>query len=184
MRPRRKEMALLGQVTGREGARLRSPRNSSRRSSRHRRSGRDISLVQRLIDALAAGSDLRLTLVDAPTGYGKTMLVAAWCAEVATRERRVISWLSLAATEDDPALLTRYLIGALRRAAGSLGERAEAMLQVPGASPTAWMRSLVNDLAVVQAEITLVLDDYHAVTEPACHALVQFLLDHAPNRCT
>jgi LuxR family maltose regulon positive regulatory protein len=135
---------------------------------------------QRLIDALAAGSDLRLTLVDAPTGYGKTMLVAAWCAELAVREQRLIAWLSLAATEDDPALLTRYLIGALRRAGAAIGERAEAMLQVPGASPTAWMRSLVNDLAVVPAQITLVLDDYHVLSEPACHALVQFLLDYAP----
>jgi len=135
---------------------------------------------QRLMEALAAGSGRRLTLINAPTGYGKTMLVAAWCAEVAARERRVVAWLSLAVTEDDPALLTRYLIGALRRAGGAIGERAEAMLQVPGASPTAWMPSLVNDLAVVHAQITLVLDDYHAVTEPACHALVQFLLDHAP----
>ena len=86
----------------------------------------------------------------------------------------------LAATENDPALFTRYLISALRRAGDLIGERAEAMLQIPGANPTAWMRSLVNDLAVVQAPITLVLDDYHVVTEPACHALVQFILDHAP----
>ena len=108
------------------------------------------------------------------------MLVAAWCAEVAARDQRVIAWLSLAATENDPALLTRYLIGALRRADRAIGERAETMLAVPGANPTAWMRSLVNDLAAVQAHTTLVLDDYHVVTEPACHALVQFLLDHAP----
>jgi len=38
---------------------------------------------QRLVDALRAGRDRRLTVVDAPTGYGKTMLVAAWCAEIA-----------------------------------------------------------------------------------------------------
>jgi len=44
---------------------------------------------QRLIDALTAGSELRVTLVDAPTGYGKTMLVAAWCAELVQRGERV-----------------------------------------------------------------------------------------------
>ena len=135
---------------------------------------------QRLLDAITAGCDLRVTLVDAPTGYGKTMLVAAWCAEVADRGERVVSWLSLAPTENDPALLTRYLIGALRRADAAIGERAETMLQVPGASPIAWMHSLVNDLAAVESEITLVLDDYEVIHEPACHALVQFLLDHAP----
>lgn len=136
---------------------------------------------KRLIDALAAGRDRRLTLVDAPTGYGKTMLVAAWCAELAERTGFGIAWLSLATTENDPALLTRYLIGALRRSGLAIGGEAETMLHVPGASPMAWMRSLVNDLAAVDTKTTLVLDDYHLIAEPACHALVQFLLDHAPD---
>ena len=136
---------------------------------------------QRLIDALTAASKLRLTLVDAPTGYGKTMLVAAWCAQTAQLQDRVIAWLSLATTENDPALLTRYLIGALRRAGGAaIGERAETMLQIPGASSTAWMHALVNDLAAVDTPTTLVLDDYQVVSSPPCHAIVQFLLDHAP----
>lgn len=134
----------------------------------------------RLMDALSAGHGLRLTLVAAPTGYGKTMLLAAWCAELAARQSRVISWVSLAPTENDPALMTRYLIAALRRAAPEIGTTAETMLQVPGASPAAWMRSLVNDLAAAAAEMTLVLDDYHVITEPACHGLLQFLIDHAP----
>jgi LuxR family maltose regulon positive regulatory protein len=132
---------------------------------------------RRLMDAMTAGSSLRLTLVSAPTGYGKTMLVAAWCAELGQRR---IAWLSLAATENDPALLTRYLIGALSRAVGSIGRAAETMLQVPGASPVAWMGSLVNDLVAAAADITLVLDDYHLVTDPACQAVLQFLIDHAP----
>jgi LuxR family transcriptional regulator, maltose regulon positive regulatory protein len=136
---------------------------------------------KRLIDALAAGRDARLTLVDAPTGYGKTMLVAAWFAELAEQNERGVAWLSLAATENDPALFTRYLIGALRHSGLELGGDAETMLQVPGASPLAWMHTLVNDLATAEAQTTLALDDYHLITEPACHALVQFLLDHAPD---
>jgi LuxR family maltose regulon positive regulatory protein len=135
---------------------------------------------KRLIDALAAGRDRHLTLVDAPTGYGKTMLVAAWCAELAERDQGGIAWLSLAASENDPALLTRYLIGALRHAGLEIGGEAETMLRVPGASPMAWMHSLVNDLAAVDARTTLVLDDYQLIAEPACHALVQVLLDEAP----
>ena len=135
---------------------------------------------QRLLDALASGRDRRLTLVAAPTGYGKTMLVAAWCAELAQLDERVISWLTLSPAENDPAALTRYLIGALLPAGAGIGERAESMLGVPGASPIAWMRSLVNDLATTEAEITLVLDGYEMLTEPACHELLQVLLDHAP----
>jgi LuxR family transcriptional regulator, maltose regulon positive regulatory protein len=135
----------------------------------------------RLIEALVAARDRRVTLVDAPTGYGKTMLLAAWCAELSERRDRVIAWLALGASENDPALFTRYLIGALRRAGTEIGRHAETMLQVPGASPLAWMRSLVNDLAGVDAGTTLVLDDYQVITEPVCQSLVQFLLDHAPD---
>ncbi len=82
---------------------------------------------------------------------------------------------------EHPALLTRYLIGALRRAGLQVGGDAETMLQVPGASSMAWTRSLVNDLATVDAQTTLVLDDYHVIAEPACHELIQFLVDHAPS---
>src|SRR5690349_11775209 len=74
----------------------------------------------RLLDALTTGHQQRLTLVGAPTGYGKTMLVAAWCEQRAQRGDRAIAWLSLDATENDPALLTRYLIGALRRSGAEL----------------------------------------------------------------
>jgi LuxR family transcriptional regulator, maltose regulon positive regulatory protein len=135
---------------------------------------------QRLMDVLTSGRELRMTLVAAPTGYGKTTLVAAWCSELAEHEDREVAWLSLSATENDPVLLTRYLIAAMRGAGASIGDSPETMLQVPGASPTAWMRSLVNDLATGSSEMTLVLDDYHVVTEPACNVILQFLIDHAP----
>jgi LuxR family transcriptional regulator, maltose regulon positive regulatory protein len=135
---------------------------------------------QRLMDALSVGNERRLTLVDAPTGYGKTMLVAAWCAQRADAGARTVSWLSLSPADNDPMLFARYLIGALQ-GVGSVRELPEPMLDAPEATPTAWMRSLVNELADASEEITLVLDDYHVVTEPACHALVQFLLDRGPS---
>lgn len=132
----------------------------------------------RLIEALDAGSGVGVTLVGAPTGYGKTLLVAAWCADLVERGAQPAAWLSLAATENDPGLLMRYLIGALRHAGVAVGERASLMVQVPGANPFAWMHSVLNDLAALRQAPTLVLDDYHVITEPVCHELMQLLLDH------
>ena len=134
----------------------------------------------RLIDALDAGAARRLTLVDAPTGYGKTMLVVAWCADRVSRGLSSCAWLSLAAAENDPAVLIRSLIEALRRAGIAVSERVEMMVRVPGASPEAWISSLIDDLASLEAPITLVLDDLHLLVDPACHALLQSLIDHAP----
>ncbi|MCA1699486.1 MAG: LuxR C-terminal-related transcriptional regulator [Actinobacteria bacterium] len=132
----------------------------------------------RLIDALDAGASCAVTVVCAPAGYGKTLLVAAWCADRAKRGAAPVAWLSLATTENDPGLLLRYLIGALRRADVEVGERAAMMVQVPGASPLACMHSLLNDLAALPQRPTLVLDDYHVITEPVCHELMAMLVDH------
>src|SRR5271166_3880917 len=134
----------------------------------------------RLFDALTAARDRRVTLVAAPTGYGKTMLLAAWCAEASARGGGASAWLSLDETDNDPARLMRGLIGALRRIGPDIGQHAEAMLPTPGASPMALMRSLVNDLAAAELDALLVCDDFHLITAPACHAIVEFLLDYAP----
>jgi len=132
----------------------------------------------RLIDALDASGGVGVTVVGAPTGYGKTLLVAAWCADVVQRGAQAAAWLSLAATENDPGLLMRYLIGALRHAGLQVGERAAVMVRVAGASPFACMRSLLNDLAGLPERATLVLDDYHVITEVVCHELIGLLVDH------
>jgi LuxR family transcriptional regulator, maltose regulon positive regulatory protein len=134
----------------------------------------------RLMGALSAGEGLRLTLVDAPTGYGKTMLVAAWCADRVSRGLSSCAWLSLAGAENDPGVLIRSLIGALRQAGAAVGERVEMMVRLPGANPDAWVSALIDDLASLATPITLVLDDLHLLVDPACHGLLQSLIDHAP----
>ncbi len=108
------------------------------------------------------------------------MLLAAWCAD----QRHAVAWLSLAVTENDPALFTRYVIGALQSAGLDVGARAEALSRVPGANPIVLVHSLINDLALLGEPITLVLDDFHLIDEPLCHAALQALIDDAPASLT
>jgi LuxR family maltose regulon positive regulatory protein len=59
------------------------------------------------LDADAAAS----TLVAALAGYGKTTAVRAWCAA-----RKVpVAWVTLDASDNDPARLWRYVITAVRQ---------------------------------------------------------------------
>ena len=157
-----------------------SPRSATRtwwrRSSPCPPRGPGGSIARTLLATLTAARSARVTLVSAPTGYGKTMLLAAWCAE----RRDAVAWLSLGATENDPALFTRYVIGAFRSAGLDVGARAEKLLQVPGHGAVVPMRSLVNDLALGAMPATLVLDDYQLIDEPLCHAALQALIDPAP----
>jgi LuxR family transcriptional regulator, maltose regulon positive regulatory protein len=57
------------------------------------------------------------------------------------------------------------------------------MLQSPQPPPlTAVLTLLINALAALPAPVALVLDDYHAITAPAIHESLAFLLEHQPSQ--
>ena len=55
------------------------------------------TLIARLDAGLRLGH--RLAVVSAPAGYGKTTTLSAWASRVGVP----VAWLSLEATDDDPA---------------------------------------------------------------------------------
>jgi LuxR family maltose regulon positive regulatory protein len=132
---------------------------------------------ERLLAALRSGSARRLTLLAAPPGFGKTTLLSAWAA----REERV-AWLWLDADDNDAARLVAYLIEALQTVQPGIGSRARVALRGPGAGLTeVILPLLVNDLAAPDTTpITLVLDDYHVITNRAVHAALGYLLERVP----
>ena len=65
------------------------------------------ALLERLLTVPAA----RLVCVAAPSGYGKTTLLAQW----AERRRGRRAWVSLDRHDTDPVVLLRYLAVALDR---------------------------------------------------------------------
>jgi LuxR family transcriptional regulator, maltose regulon positive regulatory protein len=133
----------------------------------------------RLLDRLDRGLESPLTLVSAPAGFGKTTALAEWLGAVPA-EGRSVAWLSLDERDDDPALFWTYLIAALQTAAGGVGRPALALLQSPQASTDAVLATLVNDLAAVEDDVVLVLDDYHLVEAREVHAGMTFLVEHLP----
>jgi len=55
------------------------------------------------------------------------------------------------------------------------------MLETPLVHPHTIVSMLINDLADVDNEVFLFLDDYHLVTDPAIRRAVSFLLRHVPS---
>jgi LuxR family maltose regulon positive regulatory protein len=122
---------------------------------------------------------VRLVLVSAPAGFGKTTLLASWCHALAEQGAGAVAWLTLEASENDPARFLAYLAAALapilQPAAG------DTRAQLPrGGSADEVLTSLLNGLASCGGPCIVVLDDYHVITAPAVHAAVAFLLDHIP----
>jgi LuxR family transcriptional regulator, maltose regulon positive regulatory protein len=133
-----------------------------------------------LLAALSAGAGKKLTLVRAPAGFGKTTLLASWCA--AERPRRPAGWVHLDQGDNDPLCLLTYMVEALHRIDPAVGRHSLAALRAPGVSLLdAVLPLLLNELAALTRPAILVLDDYHMVESQECHLSISFLVEHLPS---
>jgi LuxR family maltose regulon positive regulatory protein len=127
---------------------------------------------------LQAGLDAKLCLVDAPAGSGKTTLLAQWCATAGAGR---VAWVSLDEGDNDPTRFWVYVVEALRTVEPDVGTAALEALQRPSTDlHRVVLPSLLNDLQAAGSQLVLVLDDYHLITNPACHQALGFFLDHLP----
>jgi LuxR family maltose regulon positive regulatory protein len=133
-----------------------------------------------LIARLREGAGARLTLVDAPPGWGKTTLLVSW--KEAPEEGRPFTWVTLDSYDNDPVRFWTYMVEALRTAAPGLGVEALSWLRVPGADiADDVLAPLLNDLAALETPLVLVLDDYHHITNAEIHGGLAYLLAHLPS---
>jgi LuxR family maltose regulon positive regulatory protein len=131
-----------------------------------------------LVERLQQGLARPLTLVSAPAGFGKTTLLALWCAE----SSMPVAWLSLEPEDNDPSRFLSYLVAALQTLDAQVGTIALAMLRTPQPpSPEEVLAVLTNDLLERGGEdFTLVLDDYHTINADPIQRGMTFLLRHLP----
>ncbi len=130
----------------------------------------------RLVERLQHGLTRKLTLISAPAGYGKTMLLAEWIPQ----STRCVCWLSLDETDNDLARFLTYFIAALQQLAPDFGQTLLGALQAPQLPVLeSLITTLVNEIIPLD-DFALVLDDYHLLHQPAIHAAVALLLQHLP----
>lgn len=145
-------------------------------------------LIDRLNEGLGHGAEgfaARLTLVSAPAGFGKTTLVIAWLAQLATVEAGAVgsevAWLSLDEGDNDVVRFLLYLIAALQTVAPAVGQAAKGVLLSPQPPPPERaLTILLNDVSECGAPLVLVLDDYHVITNMTVHRALIYLLEHMP----
>jgi LuxR family transcriptional regulator, maltose regulon positive regulatory protein len=135
----------------------------------------------RLGGRIEEGTVRKLTLVSAPAGFGKTTLLSVWASELSSG--RSVAWLSLDAADNDPARFWRYFVTAVDQLQPGSGETALALLGSPQAPPIeAVLTTLLNELADLEADAVLVLDDYHLIESRKIHEALAFFIEHLPAR--
>jgi LuxR family transcriptional regulator, maltose regulon positive regulatory protein len=132
----------------------------------------------RLVERLRAGPGVKLTVVAAPAGCGKTTLLGTW--RELEQTVRPVAWVSLDDGDNDPVVLWSYVLAALRSAVPTLSvstspERVGASRIVDVVLP-----ELINELTAV-GEVALVLDDFHRLSSGAARDSIAWFIDHAPS---
>src|SRR3954451_4731358 len=112
---------------------------------------------ERLVERLVLERPRRLTLVDAPPGWGKTTLLAEWFVD--PRETRRLAWYTVDRSDNDAVRFWTYVIAALRSAVPGIGSMSDASLGVSGTSARdVVLPQLINDLTSADEEVVLVLE--------------------------
>ncbi len=137
-------------------------------------------LLQRLDQVL----HVKLALLSAPAGFGKTALLSEWIAEC----EAPVAWLALDRDDNDPARFWSYVVAALRTIPELGGRDLGGPVLASLASPTfkalePLLAELINELSqAIHQDILLVLDDLHVISQPRIHETLSYLLDHMPRQ--
>jgi LuxR family maltose regulon positive regulatory protein len=139
-----------------------------------------VGLIPRagLLSLLQTALQVKLCLLSAPAGFGKTTLLGQW--SMAAGGGRV-AWVSMDEGDNDPTRLWVSVVMALRTVAPGVGAAALEALRRPSVDlDRVLLAGLLNELRAVGAPLVLVLDDYHLITEGSCHQTLGLFLDHLP----
>ena len=123
------------------------------------------------------GEAARVTVVSAPPGSGKTVLLRSWIGAAGLAERA--AWVTVGSDEGDPQGFWLSVLGALRRTVpGSALVR--ALTAAPDLDGWAIVERLLTDLAPLQERIWLVIDDVHELGPDQVLRQLELLVMRAP----
>lgn len=133
----------------------------------------------RLGELLAVGMRRPVTLVAAPAGWGKTVLLSWWSRTIAAAGR--VAWLSIE-PGDEGRHFWSYLHAALSSTDLARQGHREALPPPETLPHELFLARLADALARAPDSVVLVLDDLHHVRDGAVVGGLEFLLRHAGGR--
>jgi len=122
------------------------------------------------LDAVAGRAPV--IVLAAPAGYGKTTALRQWAAAGG----RPVGWVSLDASDDDPARLAGHVATALQ-AVPMPAATADRLARIADTDPATAPIRLLASLRELPAPVLLVLDDVQEVLSPESVALLRGVLE-------
>ncbi|MFC9552247.1 protein kinase [Rhodococcus sp. NPDC056960] len=130
----------------------------------------------RLIETMRAGQSRKLTVIHGPTGFGKSTLASQWC-DLLTAEGVSVAWLTVDNDDNNLVWFLSHLIEAIRAVRPTLATELTEVLEERGDESERYvLTSLINEIHLSDEPMTLVIDDWHVVTEKPTIAALRYLL--------
>src|SRR6185437_2234350 len=123
------------------------------------------------------GGSARVTVISAPPGSGKSVLLRSWVREAGLVDST--AWVSVGRDDRDPQVFWLSVLDALRQT--SAGSRlVQELTAAPDLDGWAVMERLLKDLAPLPERIWLVLDDVHELGSADARRQLELLLMRGP----
>ncbi len=123
------------------------------------------------------GQSTRVTMVSAPPGSGKTVLLRSWISAAGVTERA--AWVPVARDEHDPQRFWLSVLAGLRQtSAGSALVR--TVTAAPDLDEWSIVERLLTDLASLDQRLWLVIDDLHELRSEQARRQLELLILRAP----
>jgi LuxR family transcriptional regulator, maltose regulon positive regulatory protein len=119
----------------------------------------------------------RVTVLSAPPGSGKTVLLRSWMAEPGRAGRA--AWVAVGRGEQDPQRFWLSVLGALRGTSAGSGLVRE-LTAAPDMDGWAVVERLLKDLTPLAGRLWLVIDDMHELRSAQALAQLELLVMRAP----
>ncbi len=134
-------------------------------------------LRPQLFDLLDAGQDDALTLVSAPPGYGKSVLLTTWLGD----RKSSFGWVSLDDSDNDPKVFLQYLVAAIQKQHSVACLKIVQLLSHPQALDLSKLAiTLTEEIIACEKPILLILDDFHLIRNKEIHSFVSELIKNPP----
>ena len=131
----------------------------------------------RLLEYLDQRRERPLTLVSAPAGYGKSLLISRWMETCDIPN----AWLSLDETDSDLRQFLSYFIAGVDTIFPDAVSKTMTLVDAPTLPTLSTMvGSLCNELDAIEQDFILALDDIHCIQEKSVHHFLNVLLRHPP----
>jgi LuxR family maltose regulon positive regulatory protein len=131
----------------------------------------------RLFAMLDRFEGAELTLISAPAGSGKTVMVSSWLEQ---RSDLSVAWVTVERRDDDSVRLWTAVCTAVDRVRPGIARPALVVLRTPRSEIETAIDELLNGLAGYAGRVVVVLDDLHHVTDQDFLRSLGYALERLP----